>query len=158
MHWIQARKAFEQGAVGVEFHHLVGVDGVRLDLARIGDGAAGTLWVRDGERLAAILGRDDISRHGGHPVVMANPAKHILGIAVGPEAMPAHTLLSLFLNERRHMVGLIDECIQLVLPSRVFDRDDILFNCLAAGMAVTASAALRWARRLTGRLLDSASA
>lgn len=93
MHWIQARKAFEQGAVGVEFHHLVGVDGVRLDLARIGDGAAGTLWVRDGERLAAILGRDDVSRHGGHPVVMANPAKHILGIAVGPEAMPAQIRL-----------------------------------------------------------------
>ena len=45
------------------------------------------------------------------------------------------------------LVGALDEGIQAILPSRVFDPMDMLFNCLAAVMAITASAALRWARR-----------
>ena len=44
-------------------------------------------------------------------------------------------------------LGLLDECIQVFLPSRTFDPQDILFNALAATMAVTASVALAWARR-----------
>ncbi len=51
------------------------------------------------------------------------------------------------------LVGVLDECIQAVLPSRVFDPMDILFNFVAATMAVTASAALAWARRYGSRLL-----
>ena len=45
------------------------------------------------------------------------------------------------------LAGALDEGIQAMLPSRVFDPMDMLFNLLAAVMAVTASAALRWARR-----------
>ena len=45
------------------------------------------------------------------------------------------------------LVGVIDEGIQRLIPSRVFDPTDILFNVLAATMAVAASVALRWARR-----------
>lgn len=45
------------------------------------------------------------------------------------------------------LVGVLDECIQAFLPNRVFDPLDILFNVLAAVMAVTASAALAWAQR-----------
>ena len=45
------------------------------------------------------------------------------------------------------LIGVFDECIQLLIPSRVFDPIDMLFNFLAAVMAVTASAALAWARR-----------
>ena len=45
------------------------------------------------------------------------------------------------------LVGVIDEGIQKLLPSRVFDPVDILFNVLAAVMAVVASVALRRARR-----------
>ncbi len=44
-------------------------------------------------------------------------------------------------------LGLLDEGIQAFLPSRVFDPRDILFNVLAATMAVGASVALAWARR-----------
>ncbi len=44
-------------------------------------------------------------------------------------------------------LGLLDEGIQAVLPSRVFDPIDILFNLLAGTMAVGASVALAWARR-----------
>ena len=45
------------------------------------------------------------------------------------------------------VVGTIDECIQWFLPSRVFDPEDIMFNFLAALMAVASSVALSWARR-----------
>lgn len=44
------------------------------------------------------------------------------------------------------LIGVLDETIQWLLPSRVFDPRDILFNSLAAAMAVTASVALDWAR------------
>ena len=45
------------------------------------------------------------------------------------------------------LVGALDEGIQVLLPSRVFDPVDILFNVLAGLMAVAASVALAWARR-----------
>ena len=43
------------------------------------------------------------------------------------------------------LVGVLDECIQLLVPSRVFDPLDMLFNVLGGAMAVAASAALGWA-------------
>ena len=57
--------------------------------------------------------------------------------------VPAPALLAVLLTA---LLGVIDECIQLVLPRRVFDPLDMLFNLLAAVMAVTASGALAWAR------------
>lgn len=45
------------------------------------------------------------------------------------------------------LLGVLDECIQAFLPSRVFDPIDILFNVLAAVIAVVAMVALGWARR-----------
>ncbi len=45
------------------------------------------------------------------------------------------------------VVGTVDEVIQRLIPNRAFDPVDILFNVLAATMAVSASVALRWARR-----------
>ena len=48
------------------------------------------------------------------------------------------------------VVGVIDECIQAFLPSRVFDPEDILFNVLASMMAVASSVALGWARSRRG--------
>ncbi len=49
------------------------------------------------------------------------------------------------------LVGVLDECIQLLLPSRVFDPLDMLFNVLGGAMAVAASAALGCARRRRGQ-------
>jgi len=54
------------------------------------------------------------------------------------------------------LVGAIDEGIQKLIPSRVFDPVDILFNVLAAVMAVTASVALRRARRWGASLVGPA--
>ena len=45
------------------------------------------------------------------------------------------------------VIGLLDELIQAILPSRVFDPRDILFNVLASIMAVGASVVLSWVRR-----------
>lgn len=45
------------------------------------------------------------------------------------------------------LIGALDECIQLLLPNRVFGWRDILFNVLAAVMAVAMCWALSWARR-----------
>ena len=44
--------------------------------------------------------------------------------------------------------GALDELIQLLLPHRMFEWTDILFNVLAAVMAVTGVVTLRGARRL----------
>jgi len=44
-------------------------------------------------------------------------------------------------------VGVLDELIQALLPNRVFDPRDILFNVVAAALAVGAIKTLRWARQ-----------
>lgn len=46
------------------------------------------------------------------------------------------------------LLGVVDELIQLAIPSRVFDPVDILVNVAAAAMAVVAGAVLGRARRL----------
>ena len=45
------------------------------------------------------------------------------------------------------LVGVADEYLQFFLPDRVFDPEDILFNGLAAGMAIGFSALLGWIHR-----------
>ena len=44
-------------------------------------------------------------------------------------------------------LGLGDECLQLLIPSRVFDLRDVVVNVLAGAMAVGASAVIANARR-----------
>jgi VanZ family protein len=44
-------------------------------------------------------------------------------------------------------IGVLDEFIQLFLPSRVFDPIDILFNGFVAFMAIGASMAILWVRK-----------
>lgn len=58
--------------------------------------------------------------------------------------VPVPAILAVLLTS---LVGVIDESIQALLPSRVFDPLDILFNLVAAAMAVGASTALAWASR-----------
>ena len=45
------------------------------------------------------------------------------------------------------LIGVVDEMIQLYLPNRVFDWEDIIFNTLASMMAVVSMVALNWARQ-----------
>ena len=62
--------------------------------------------------------------------------------------VPVPTLIAIAATT---LVGLLDEGIQILIPGRVFDTFDILFNFLAALMAVAGSVALAWARRRHGR-------
>lgn len=41
-------------------------------------------------------------------------------------------------------MGALDESIQLLIPHRYFDPQDIVFNCLAVTMAIGASLLLHW--------------
>ena len=45
------------------------------------------------------------------------------------------------------LVGLLDECIQLAMPNRVFDPFDIFFNTLAASLAIGCSESFTWLRK-----------
>lgn len=45
------------------------------------------------------------------------------------------------------LIGLIDEIIQIFIPNRVFDINDILFNCLAAFMAIGVSTSIQYFRQ-----------
>lgn len=49
-------------------------------------------------------------------------------------------------------IGLFDECIQAVLPSRVFDWNDVFFNALAGFMVIVARLALAPVKRPGWRL------
>ncbi|MEQ6165796.1 VanZ family protein [Ekhidna sp. MALMAid0563] len=44
-------------------------------------------------------------------------------------------------------IGVMDESIQLLLPYRVFDFQDILFNGMVVVMAIVGSSTLSWVRR-----------
>jgi hypothetical protein len=44
------------------------------------------------------------------------------------------------------IIGVLDECMQIFLPTRIFDPVDIVFNGLAALMAIGASITLQWVR------------
>lgn len=45
------------------------------------------------------------------------------------------------------LIGVVDESIQLFLPNRVFDVQDILFNGLAVVMAIAVSVLLAWLQK-----------
>lgn len=45
------------------------------------------------------------------------------------------------------LIGVVDELLQLVIPSRVFDAIDIGFNIFAAALGVVVSGAIDWAVR-----------
>lgn len=45
------------------------------------------------------------------------------------------------------LIGLLDECIQLAIPDRVFDPFDIFFNTLAASLAIACSESFSWLRK-----------
>lgn len=45
------------------------------------------------------------------------------------------------------LIGVVDESVQLLLPNRVFDPLDMLFNGLAGVMAIGASLILQWGRK-----------
>ncbi|KAA3631942.1 MAG: VanZ family protein [Bacteroidetes bacterium] len=58
-------------------------------------------------------------------------------------------LIAIFITA---VFGIIDECIQIFLPNRVFDFRDIIFNTLAGIMAIGISSVISWVRdRVKGK-------
>ena len=55
--------------------------------------------------------------------------------------VPAPALLALIISI---LLGLLDECVQGLLPNRVFDPIDVAFNSLAATMIISARVAWAW--------------
>lgn len=58
--------------------------------------------------------------------------------------IPKPALLAVLLTTT---IGLIDECIQHFIPSRIFDPIDIIFNFVAAALSISASEILAWTKR-----------
>ena len=58
--------------------------------------------------------------------------------------VPAPALLAFLITT---MIGVLDELLQALIPGRVFDPVDILFNATAAAVAITGMALIRWAAR-----------
>ena len=45
------------------------------------------------------------------------------------------------------LIGVLDESVQLILPNRVFDPQDIMFNSMAVTMAIGTHMLLTWLRK-----------
>lgn len=48
------------------------------------------------------------------------------------------------------IIGVLDEVIQIVIPNRVFDPEDIVFNGMAATMTIVSVVILNWVRSRFG--------
>ena len=64
---------------------------------------------------------------------------------------PVPALLALFISLA---LGVLDECVQALLPNRVFDPVDVAFNSLAAIMIIGARCVVRWLGAWLLRRLD----
>ncbi len=49
------------------------------------------------------------------------------------------------------LFGIVDESIQIILPNRTFDPQDIIFNAMAALGAIMSSLFLTWSRHMTNK-------
>lgn len=92
-------------------------------------------------RMASPIERSHLVEYG---VVAAFIFEALSERARQGQKVPVPALLAILISS---LIGLIDECLQLMIPNRVFDPIDILFNALASFMAVAGSIALTWARR-----------
>lgn len=85
VHLIQARQAFLIDRANTVFYALTGSESGWVDL-ECSDGTVERWEAADAQRLAAIVGRSDLTRRQGRPLVVGNAAKGLLGFAAGPPA------------------------------------------------------------------------
>ena len=123
--WVKRRPGWSEIAVAVAVALAYGVA-----FLRIANPAERTHLIEYG--VVAALMYQALLERGRHGRLVPMPA----AIAVAATAL----------------LGLLDEGIQAVLPSRVFDWNDVLFNALAGFMATVASLALAPVERPGWRL------
>ncbi len=105
-----------------------------------------TLWIG----LAAVytmfilrLGMPDRSHLIEYSVLAIFIHKAILERNNQTRGIPLPGLIALVIS---FTIGVIDECIQILLPDRYFDPEDILFNGMSATMAIGSNAIMHWVR------------
>ncbi len=103
VHLIQARQAFLIDRANTVFYGLAGSGSGWIDLERF-DGTVERWEAADAERLAAIVGRSDLTRRQGRPLVVGNADKRLLGFAAGPTVAA---------DEVQILVGLHMSCLGL---------------------------------------------
>jgi hypothetical protein len=88
VHHIEARKAFEPGSDAYPARLRSAANGMVI-VERISDWSAKVLVTASPDRLAAILGREDVTRIGRDPLVLVSEARCPLALATGPSEAPA---------------------------------------------------------------------
>jgi hypothetical protein len=87
IHSIQARLAFEPGADAYPARLITVVNGSVL-VERVPQGTTAGLVVALPDRLARLLGRDDLTMLRGTPLVLVSEHHRVLGVATGPKDLP----------------------------------------------------------------------
>ena len=112
---LQAKQAFLDDRENVGFYALTdqrygkGEEPTAIALLASITGGERVLWkVADKERLRQVLARDDLTRIQGYPLVVANPAKKILGIAAGPAEPPKQIAILVVYDLAREVLGAED--------------------------------------------------
>ena len=67
---------------------LIRFDGAEVELEYL-NGEPATVTVTEPERLALVLGRDDLCRYRGFPLLLVNTHHRVIGVATGPAAPPS---------------------------------------------------------------------
>ncbi len=127
VHLIQARQAFLVDRANAVLYELADSGPGWVDLEGF-DGTVERWEATDAERLAAVVGRGDLTRCQGRPLVVGNAAKGLLGFAAGPPAAPddVHILVVLHMS-------------RLVLAAAAADQPEWwLIDAKLADSAVTA--------------------
>jgi hypothetical protein len=83
IHWIQARLAFESGGDACQCR-LISVVGGTVLVERLPAASTTALVIALPHRLAALLGRDDLTLFRGTPFGLVSELYGVLGIATGP--------------------------------------------------------------------------
>jgi len=88
VHPIQVKLAFLTDNGQARPARLTSVDGDLVELHQL-DGTTTSVRVHDAVRLAHVLGRDDLCRLRGLPLVMVNQQHRVLAVATGPATPPS---------------------------------------------------------------------
>ena len=106
VHHIQARLAFLTDNADARPALLRSVGGDQVELWGL-DGTERTVRVHQADRLAEALGRDDLCRLRGEPLVMVNERYGVLAVATGPAAPPSK-LAMLIVSELDEEGGVVE--------------------------------------------------
>jgi hypothetical protein len=91
----QARLAFgPDGSTPAQPATLTSVTDSRMEIRYL-DGTVGVVTAADRDRLVQILGRDDLCRLRGNPLLLVNTRYRLVGIATGPPTPPSSLVVTL---------------------------------------------------------------